>query len=358
MAAAFIDGQPAALADAIEEAVRLLREARLPVIAGLGADVAAARAAIGLAEMLGCPFDHMASDAVFAALSVMRDSGWMVVSPDEGRRLADVVLLAGVWEKSDWPGAVRCLPRPSSSLKLVVLGSRALGRHLASLGYRPETLDSSRQDFPAMLAALRATASGRPAAGPRSRKLEAAATVLKGARFGVALWPPASLDRLATEMLAGLVRDLNAGTRFSSAPLPVASNGWGVAQASGWLTGFPMRTGFARGYPEHDPWRFDATRLVDEGEADAALWVSCLATDPPAWRKQVDLVAIARAGARFHQAPRVHIEVGIPGVDHDAVGVSPDTGSLAYFPASAASDRLPAARALGMMAERVSESLS
>ena len=48
----------------------------------------------------------------------------------------------------------------------------------------------------------------------------------------------------------------------------------GVVQTSGWMTGFPVRTSFGRGFPEHDTWRFDATRLIESGEADAALWIS------------------------------------------------------------------------------------
>src|SRR5690606_33253335 len=102
-------------------------------------------------------------------------------------------------------------------------------------------------------------------------KLDRLADMLKAAKFGLAIWSPEALDRLQTEMLCGLVKDLNAGTRFSGFPLPAAGNGAGVAQASGWLTGFPMRTAFGRGMPEHDPWRLDADRLVADEEADAAL---------------------------------------------------------------------------------------
>ena len=80
--------------------------------------------------------------------------------------------------------------------------------------------------------------------------------------------------RSTIEMLFGLIDDLNAHTRFTGLPLAPGDNAAGVMQACGWMTGFPMRTGFGRGYPEHDPWRFDATRLVESGEADCALWIS------------------------------------------------------------------------------------
>ncbi len=93
----------------------------------------------------------------------------------------------------------------------------------------------------------------------------------------------------------------------------------GVAQTSGWMTGFPMRTGFGRGYPEHDTWRFEANRLVESGEADAALWISAYGAEAPRWKRQVPFVAIATPATRFAYPPKVRIDVGTPGIDHDGV---------------------------------------
>ncbi len=353
MAAASIDGRPAALADAVREAVRLLVEARSPIIAGLGADIAAARAAIRLAEALRCPFDHLASDAVLAALSVMRDAGWMVVSPDEARRIADVALIVGPVEKRDWEAVMACRPDARSAPKIVVLGATALARHLGLVGYEPHVLVSRTEELPGLLAALRARVAGRSVAGAIARKLDPLAAILKAGKFGVACWSPASLDRLTAEMLAGLVKDLNAETRFSSVPLPVAQNGLGVAQASGWLTGYPMRTSFSRGHPEHDPWRFDAVRMVEDGEADAALWISAYGAVSPPWERRIELVAVTSNGA-LPFTPRVQFEVGVPGLDHDAVAMSAATGALAHIPAMAPSEKFSAAYVIESIAREAS----
>ena len=50
---AWIAGQPAALDVAIEEAAKLLASSRCSLIAGLGTDIAGARAAITLADRIG-----------------------------------------------------------------------------------------------------------------------------------------------------------------------------------------------------------------------------------------------------------------------------------------------------------------
>ena len=104
----------------------------------------------------------------------------------------------------------------------------------------------------ANLAALRARVKGRPVAQAQIPlpTLDALAGVLKGARFGVAVWTAASLGALEIEMLNGLVRDLNETTRFSTLPLAAPDNGVGVLAACGWMTGFPMRTGFGAGAPD------------------------------------------------------------------------------------------------------------
>ena len=47
---AWIDGKPAALSTAITAAARLLDKSRQPLIAGLGTDIAGARAAVALAD--------------------------------------------------------------------------------------------------------------------------------------------------------------------------------------------------------------------------------------------------------------------------------------------------------------------
>jgi formylmethanofuran dehydrogenase subunit B len=103
----------------------------------------------------------------------------------------------------------------------------------------------------------------------------------------------------------------------------------GVLDVCGWMTGFPMRTGFSRGFPEHDPWRFDARRLVESGEADCALWISAYRAAAPDWAASLPTIALTGAAANFRRPPRVHVAVGRPGLDHDAVERFAPTGALA-----------------------------
>jgi hypothetical protein len=63
---AWIAGKPAALDTAIAEAAKLLASSPHPLIAGLGTDVAGARAAIAPAEPVGAVvIDHLHADALY-----------------------------------------------------------------------------------------------------------------------------------------------------------------------------------------------------------------------------------------------------------------------------------------------------
>jgi formylmethanofuran dehydrogenase subunit B len=201
-------------------------------------------------------------------------------------------------------------------------------------------------DLPVVLAMLRARIAGRSIGkGPVAEKaIDSAVAQLKASRFGVAIWSVENFDALATEMLQGIVADLNATTRFTSLPLEPPDNAPGVLQTCGWMIGYPMRTSFARRDPQHDPWMFDTARLAQVGEVDCALWISSYGSAAPEWTKAVPTIALTSADARPQWPMRVAIEVAQPGVDHDAVEFVAAAGALAPVSAGKPSDTPSVAR--------------
>lgn len=359
MSEARIDGKPASLAAAAERAAEILSAARMPVIAGLGTDVAGARASILLAEKLRGAYDHMHSARIFADLDVMRQAGLMFTTPNEARLRADVLLFIGKDLTKIWRAMMaRLSPAEIPPFDLAREPRKLLwiapGRGGAKVeGLAVQTLDTS--DLHAALAALRARAAGRPVNSAKRtlRKLDEFAEVLKNARFGVAVWGGNELDSLAIEMLHGLIRDLNKTTRFSGLPLGCESNAAGVVQTSGWMTGFPVRTSFGRGFPEHDTWRFDTTRMIESGEADAALWISAYGPDAPPWKKNIPLVALAAPQTAFAREPQVCVDVGCPGIDHDGAEFSRETASIVGRLASHGSQAASVAAVIGQIAKHL-----
>jgi formylmethanofuran dehydrogenase subunit B len=351
MANAWIRGNPTSLEAAVAEAARLLQACRMPVIAGLATDVAGARAAIALAKRVGGAIDHLHSAALLRDLDVMRAAGMMLTTPNEARLRADLLLLVGPGLIEAWPELpVRLLAKPDGKRRIVWLCPGSGKRDPAI-----EIIGDDPADLPVLLAALRARAGGRPVGNtPLAAQIEALAADLPKARFGVAVWSAAALDALTVEMLCGLVKDLNDNTRFSGLPLAPGDNAAAVQQVSGWMTGFPLRTGFGRGYAEHDPWRFDAVRLVDSGEADCALWIAATSAAAPAWQREVPLIALTSAPESLQKPPQVAIAVGRPGIDHDAVEHLAATGTLAAVSARKPTNAISVADAVGKIAAALS----
>jgi formylmethanofuran dehydrogenase subunit B len=175
---------------------------------------------------------------------------------------------------------------------------------------------------------------------------------LQAARYGLAVFDPVDLDSLAIENLNGLVRELNARTRFTTLRHSSPDNANGVNEVTAWMASSPVRVGFGRGFPEHDPWRFEAGRLVESGEVDTALWISTIRPAFPAWAGKIPIVAlIGRGGARA--TSDVVIEVGTPAVDHDAVLFSSRTGTLAHVRGAEGSNRPTVASVLGEIEDRL-----
>jgi formylmethanofuran dehydrogenase subunit B len=356
---AWIDGAPALLEDATAAAARLLARSGQPLVGGLGADIAGARAAIALAERLGGVVEHMHSGALLRDLDCLRETGVMLTTPGEARVRADVLLLVGADLLDAWPALNERLlgppARPSGvdvARRIVWLAPEA-GARLPGLDGRIEVVPAGLgATLASNLAALRARTKGRPVVrtGVSSVALDGLTDLLKGARFGVAVWTAERLGALELEMLNGLVRDLNETTRFSTLPLEGSDNAAGVLTACGWMTGFPMRTGFGSGAPLHDPWRFDAERLVASGETDCAMWISAFGAPPPAWLTALNVILLCERGTRFTQEPNVRIVVGRPGVDHDAVLYSPDVGTLVAVKASTPAVTLSVREVVGRIA--------
>jgi len=323
---------------AVAEAASLLRRSRTPVIGGMMTDIAGAEAAIALAGAIGGVLDHAHAGPMLRDLDAMREAGVITVTPTEARARADMVLIVGA-------------ARPSAMLALDVPPTLAPERprivwHLcpgeaAATPAGERVVGGTPAEIPARLALLRALVAGRTmfAHLPAAPDLAACAEALQSAGYGVALWSAENLDAMAVEMLCGLIDDLNARTRFAGLPLASPGNVAGIAQATAWRTGYPLRVGLARNRAEHDPWRFDAGRLLAAGEADAAVWINAIDTTPPPWRSAAPLVAMVAPGTpKRRPSAAVTITVGRPAVDHDAVLHDPTLGALAAKAASAPSD--------------------
>ncbi len=330
---------------AFAQAAELLSKSRMPVIAGPGADVAGTRAALRLAASLGGAMDFLRDRGLLDYYSVMADRGVSFTTPREVRSRADVLLLVG-------PAAGR-----SETIAQIMTGKPVLSAGEGAVrdvlwlceGGAGNALSSDDVmklggDVAAMhgiLGVLNAALRGRPIpadgfGGLDQTAYEEVAGRLMTARFGVIAWSSEDLDALAMQSLLDTVDFLNQSTRVTTLPLAGPAPAQTAALVSTWTTGFPPRVGFARGYPEYDPWRFDAARLVTGGECDALVWVSSFEPAAPGWKADVPTIAITAPGAVFSRAPEVAFRTAIPGAGADAELYSENMQTLIHAAATRA----------------------
>jgi formylmethanofuran dehydrogenase subunit B len=323
-----VGGAPATLAEAIERAAAILRDATRPAFGGLATDVAGTRAALALAERLGGAVDHLGSRALMRNVRVLQDRGALPTTFAEVRNRADLIVVAGTDVVSRFPRFFERVAFGDAMFvrdrdrEVVFVGPRAV--HLPAAASPPRHLRCDNRALGEVFGALRALCAETmpPRAdvgGIPVADLAQLAQRMQNARYGVLAWAAADLDfphaELAIEAMVACVSALNERTRFSS--LPLAGNEADVTanQVCLWQTGFPVRTSFAGGLVEHDADRYALDAQLAHDEVDALVWISSFdaALAPPSSR--VPTIVLGRSGMRVAPAPAVQIDVATPGLD-------------------------------------------
>ncbi|MBV8651724.1 MAG: hypothetical protein JO255_09680 [Alphaproteobacteria bacterium] len=342
-----IAGQPADLAAALAEAVAILRRSARPVFHGLTADIDGVRALLALSDRTGGIVDHRNSAGLLANAGVARASGWVAATFGEVANRADFVLLVGSDPARNFPRFYERLIRNETPLyrkavpAVAYLGPSTLAPVAGATSLQAIVAEANL--LPA-LAALGALLHDRPyvADGLPAAELAAIAAQLKTARYGVIAWDVSALApdeaEYVVERLASLLRHLNIETRCVGLPLGGSGNGLGAQQAALWQAGWPLRIGFGAGAPRHDPWRYDARRMLEEGEADALVWVATLVPEPPPLNV-LPMIAIVSDDVELPSPAAVELRVGIPALDHHSEIIRSDNIIALPVQATRPSDR-------------------
>lgn len=333
-----LQGKSADLHSAIMRAAEILKQSKLPLIAGLGAEVQGIRAAMSLADKAGAVLDHMNSTSSMRNIQVIQNSGWMTCTLTEVRNRVDFLLVIGtdiisvfprffereIWNKDSMFG------QDTSKREVFYLGGRNINTAPGTSpdGRKAEVLPCDLADIPAVIAALRALALGKSlhateVAGIAVSDLQKLSNRLKAAQYSVIAWAAGALEfphaELTVQNIAELVKELNKTTRSNGLPLGGVEGDMSANQVSTWISGYPMRTSYARAYPEHDPYHFSAEQLLASGEADALFWVSSFNPERIPPRANLPTVVFGHPDMKFEHEPDVFIPVGLPGVDHRGV---------------------------------------
>ncbi len=312
-----VDGHEVTLDEAVAAAARLLGQARQPLMAGLGCDVAGARALYPLAVATGAVADSAGGDAFAEGLRALQDRGQFTTTLAEVRTRADLLVLVGPPPLAAAPlllrrlGLTETLPR-----HVVTLGAAAPDFTGVSPAVTHEAVAEGADLFDTL--SQLAVAVARPGAAVPPA-LAALAGRLRQARYAVLVGAPPLLPApaaLLMERVHAVVHRLNRSTRAAALWVGGGNGAATANQVFAWLSGLPLRSRAGPHGLEHEPRLFGADRLLADGAADALLWVSAFEAGlrPPA--TTLPLVGLAHPGQAeaFRRAGAVFIPVATPGV--------------------------------------------
>ena len=328
-----IAGKTVSLEDAVKKAAELLKNTKLPVIGGCATDVNGMRGLLALADRCGAVVDHINFNNAKNNILVLQDSGWMNTTLAEVKNRCDVLLIVGTdleafaprfFERYLWTNAMFT---EADKREIIYLGKAPSGNTSTSpTGKTAQVLECASSDLPEVIAVLRALVKKQPiraasVAGIAISDLQAIVDKLKAASYSVVTWAAGALNysqaELSVQTLSEMIKDLNdQNTRCSGLPLAGKEGDQTANQVCAWTTGYPARMRFSRGYPEYDPYLNDTNLLINDGEADALVWVHAFNVNAVPPVTDLPTIVIGRSGMSFTKEPDVYIPVGTPGIDH------------------------------------------
>ncbi len=292
-----IRGQAAELSAGIEEAARILAEARYPLIYGLSDTTSESqRVAVGIADWVGANVDTTTSVCHGPSGMAFQGVGEVTCSLGEVRNRGDLIIF---WGSNPAESHPRHFTKYSLMPKGMFLPNGRKDRTCVIVDVRKTKSAKAadifiqvkpRKDFEGLWT-LRALAQGIELDAQRVEEetgqplsvWQDLMDRMKAARFGVIFFGMGlTMTRgkhANSEALLALTRDMNRYTRFVCKPNRGHGNVTGADNVVAWRTGFPFGVNLARGYPRFNPGEYTAADVMARGEADAAMIVS---SDPMA----------------------------------------------------------------------------
>ena len=292
--AARIDDREVPLDDALDEAARILHEAKYPVTYGLSdSPCEAQRVAVAISDLVRGNIDTTTSVCHGPSGIAFQGVGESTATLGEIKNRADLVIYWGGNPAESHP---RHFTRYAVTPKGRYIPNGKKDRYVVLVDVRKTpsapVADQFVQVRPGrdfeLLWALRARVRGKPVRGdieavtgvPRD-DIEALVERMKNCNYGVLFFGMGlTMTRgrhFNSGALLALATDLNRHTHFVAKPVRGHGNVTGADNVVSWQTGYPFGVNFNRGYPRFNPGEYTTVDVLARGDADAAMMI---ATDP------------------------------------------------------------------------------
>lgn len=291
---ATIGGKEASVEEAVEEAARILAEAKFPIIYGLSDTTCEAqRHAVAIADLIHGCIDTTTSVCHGPSGIAFQGVGESTASLGEVKNRADFIMYWGGNPAESHP---RHFTRYAVTTKGLYIPNGKKDRTVVLVDVRKTPSApvadiflhvKPGRDFE-LAWALRALVRGRKldpsieqVTGVSLATLEDLVDRMKNCRYGVLFFGMGLTMTRGRHFNSGavlaLTTDLNEFTHFVAKPVRGHGNVTGADNVLSWQTGYPFGVNFSRGFPRFNPGEFTTVDTLARGDADAAL---IIASDP------------------------------------------------------------------------------
>ncbi|HEY7841325.1 MAG TPA: formylmethanofuran dehydrogenase subunit B [Gammaproteobacteria bacterium] len=292
--AALIDGKPASVEAAVDEAARTLVNARFPITYGLSDTTCEAqRQAVAITDFIRGTVDTTTSVCHGPSGIAFQGVGESTMTLGEVKNRADLVIYWGGNPAESHP---RHFGRYAVTPKGMFTPNGKKDRYVVLVDVRRTPSAPAANlflqvkpgsDFE-LLWALRALVKGRKidaaieqTTGVPLATMQELVERMKNCRYGVLFFGMGLTMTRGRHFNSGavlaLATDLNEFTHFVAKPVRGHGNVTGADNVVSWQTGFPFGVNFSLGYPRFNPGEFTTVDTLSRGDADAAM---IIASDP------------------------------------------------------------------------------
>ncbi|MEM7400977.1 MAG: hypothetical protein AAF304_03395 [Pseudomonadota bacterium] len=339
--------------EALAKAAALLKQAKLPLINGLIADVQTYREAIALTEKLGGVIDHANGAAMRNSTAAMQRIGEVKTTLAEVKNRADCVIIFGANVTKKFPRLMQRILTPEKSLgsedtlnkKIIILDVAEDGiMHsesennisqirlnyplLESLIYRfQEVVTRPKEYF------IEHNAVNDPEHDKDTRQLFKILDTILNSQYTTLIWSTSNFNlesaehtvQALTESIKTLMKKVRCvGLALSGSKGEITAN-----QVATWQTGVPLPVSFTNSTPVHNPVLYDGMKMLQNNETDCVLWLASFSSDDIPPQNNASTIVFGHPNMTCDHAD-VFIPIGIPGIDHR--GLASRTDSVATLP--------------------------
>ena len=323
-----IKGKKTTMSLALDELAKLIKKSKSMLFTGMGTDIKGTQASLDILDKFGGIIDHFSGDSYSKSLKSIQEIGGVYLTLSELKNRCDTIIIIETIDQVV-PRLFERYIFPKETInrikkrKIVYIGSKIPQFLLENKNrFIFEFISINSQNLLNLISNLRQNINNNNLDNIKDKNLIFLFKLLKKTNYGSIIWSAKELDKDLGDLIINeinlLIQDLNKFTRFAGMSLSGIHHLLTVNEVLLWQTGFPIRTSFLKGYPNHNVDQFSTTQLLKRKEVDLVVWIDSFHEERIILKKNIKSVLLGTPNHPQKKNADIFIPLGTPGLDHNS----------------------------------------